>query len=149
MLLRDEKGNYVFNYNDVMGYSTTLENNFFKYTITYNDPFKRYKYLSYTIVRHPIDNPEIKTEVSAYKDLPTKKDYNLQMSNLIDGYTYMINFDLSKGYQKKTLTLTIDNSNVDIPFNISAVGVRLETVGIITYNSVSTSGSIVTADYDI
>ena len=128
-----------------------MNNRFFKYTITYNDPSKVYNYLSYTIVRYPNDNPELKTTVNAYKDLPTIKDgatkeYNLQMSKLLDGHTYMINFDLSRGYQKKTLTLTIDNSNVGTEFDISAVGVRLENIGI-TPNSVSPDGS--TATYDI
>ena len=60
----------------------------------------------------------------------------------------MINFDLSRGYQKKTLTLKIDNSNIDTAFDISVVDVRLESVGI-TYTNVSTSGSIVTATYNI
>ena len=60
----------------------------------------------------------------------------------------MINFDLSKGYQKKTLTLNIDNSNVGTEFDINAVGVRVENIGI-THKSVSTDGSIVKAIYDI
>lgn len=144
----DENGNNVFD--DITPFSKeiTLNNKFFKYTITYNNPDEFYNYLSYTIVRYPNDNPELKTTVNAYKDLPTTKDYNLSMSNLIDEHTYMINAELSRGYQKKTLTLKIDNSKVDTPFGISAVGVRLETVGI-TYTNVSTSGSIVTATYKI
>ena len=148
MLLLDENGNNVFGDDTVMEISSILENRFFKYTITYKDPSKVYNYLSYTIVRFPTGNTELITLVDAYKDLPTTKDYNLSMSNLLDGQTYMINFDLSRGYQKKTLTLKIDNSNVDTQFDISAVGVRLENVGI-THTNVSTSGSIVTATYNI
>ena len=149
LLLLDENGYNVFD--DIttpLSKEITLNNRFFKYTITYNDPSKVYNYLSYTIVRYPNDNQELKTTISDYKDLPTTKDYNLEMSNLLDGHTYMINFDLNRGYQKKTLTLKIDNSNVDTPFDISAVVVRLETV-VITHNSVSTSGSIVAATYNI
>lgn len=125
-----------------------MNNKFFNYTITYNDPDEFYNYLSYTIVRFPTGNTELITPVDAYKDLPTTKDYNLSMINLIDEHTYMINAELSRGYQKKTLTLKIDNSKVDTPFGISAVDVRLESVGI-TYTNVSTSGSIVTATYNI
>ena len=150
MLLLDENGNNVFGDDSVMEISPILENRFFKYTITYKDPLKVYNYLSYTIVRFPTGNTELITPVDAYKDLPTTKDYNLSMSNLLDGQTYMINFDLSRGYQKKTLTLKIDNSKVDTKFNISAVVVRVENIGI-TPNSVSTStaGSLVTAIYNI
>lgn len=146
--LLDENGNNVFGDDTVMEISPILENRFFKYTITYKDPLKVYNYLSYTIVRFPTGNTELITQVAAYKDLPTTKDYNLSMSNLLDGQTYMINFDLSRGYQKKTLTLKIDNSNIDTAFDISVVDVRLESVGI-TYTNVSTSGSIVTATYNI
>ena len=130
LLLLDENGNNAFGDDTVMEISSILENRFFKYTITYNDPSKVYNYLSYTVVRFPTSNQELITQVDAYTDLPTTKNYNLSMSNLLDGYTYMINFDLNRGYQKKTLTLKIDNSNVDTPFDISAVVVRLETVGI-------------------
>ena len=144
-----ENSNNVFGDDDtVMEISSILENRFFKYTITYKDPLKVYNYLSYTIVRFPTGNTELITPVDAYKDLPTTKDYNLEMRNLLDGHTYMINFDLSRGYQKKTFTLKIDNSNIDVPFDISVVDVRLESVGI-TYTNVSTSGSIVTAEYNI
>ena len=148
LLLLDENGNNVFGDDSVMEISPILENRFFKYTITYNDPSKVYNYLSYTIVRFPTGNTELITQVDAYKDLPTTKDYNLEMRNLLDGHTYMINFDLSRGYQKKTFTLKIDNSNIDVPFDISVVDVRLENISI-THNSVSTDGSIVTATYDI
>ena len=122
-----------------------MNNRFFKYTITYHDPSKVYNYLSYAIVRYPNDNQELITTISDYKDLPTikdgaTKDYNLEMRNLLDGHTYMINFDLSRGYQEKTLTLNIDNSNVGTEFDINAVGVRVENIGI-TPNSVSTDGS--------
>lgn len=146
LLLLDENGYNVFN--DIttpLSKEITLNNRFFKYTITYNDPSKDYNYLSYTIVRYPNDNKELKTTISDYKDLPTikdgaTKDYNLEMRNLLDGHTYMINFDLSRGYQEKTLTLNIDNSNVGTEFDINAVGVRVENIGI-TPNSVSTDGS--------
>ena len=153
LLLLDENVNNVFGDDTVMEISPILENRFFKYTITYKDPLKVYNYLSYTIVRFPTGNTELITTISDYKDLPTRKDdttkdYNLQMSNLLDGHTYMINFDLSRGYQKKTLTLKIDNSNIDVPFDISVVDVRLENIGI-KHESVSTDGSIVTATYDI
>ena len=70
------------------------------------------------------------------------------MSNLIDGYTYVINAELSRGYREKTLTLKIDNSNVIVPFDISVVDVRIESVGI-TYYDVSSSVSYVTAKYKI
>lgn len=148
LLVLDENGNNVFGGDTVMSISPILENRFFKYTITYKDPLKVYNYLSYTIVRYPNDNQELITTISDYKDLPTTKDYNLEMSNLLDGHTYMINFDLNRGYQKKTLTLKIDNSKVDTKFDISAVVVRVENIGI-TPNSVSTDGSIVTAKYNI